>query len=51
MMKAKNEVDFLTYIELDGFDKPDILESSACMRSGREAGTLYKRKHEADRYL
>jgi hypothetical protein len=27
MMKVKNEVDFLTYIELDGFDRPDILES------------------------
>lgn len=27
MMKMKNELDFITYIELDGFDRPDILGS------------------------
>lgn len=27
MMKGKKEVDFLTFIELDGFDDPNILES------------------------
>ncbi len=36
MMKVKNEVDFLTFIELDGFDVPDIRESF--LRHAKESG-------------
>jgi hypothetical protein len=27
MMKVKNDLDFLTYIQLEGYDRPDIIES------------------------